>query len=218
MAATLARLLSDSEESVALVDDTPQSLLGAYFGLRSFGGGVRTIALPDFADRSAIHIINRPRAVDDDWVTSACNHLDGEYDRMILDMSPMFPQSYLERVLRDAVAIVPLLPDLRTACRIEPLLKRLGALREECNALLPVYFLLSQFDPHVRLHCEIGEWLQDSFGPLVLPLTLRRGDEVSEALADGGTVIDYAPNSGIAQDYRALAAWIRHLPSNGSQE
>lgn len=218
IAATLARLLSDSNESIALIDDTPQSLLGAYFGLRSFGGGVRTITHPDFAERSSVHIVNRPRAVGDDWVASACEHLDGEFDRMILDMSPMFPQEYLKKVLRDAVAIVPLLPDLRTACRLEPMLKRLIALREECDSPLPIYFLLSQFDPHVRLHCEIGEWLQESFRSLVLPLTLRRGDEISEALADGGTVIDYAPSSGIALDYRMLAAWIKQLPPTGPQE
>ncbi len=218
IAATLARLLSDSNESIALIDDTPQSLLGAYFGLRSFGGGVRTITPPDFAERSSVHIVNRPRAVGDDWVASACEHLDGEFDRMILDMSPMFPQEYLKKVLRDAVAIVPLLPDLRTACRLEPMLKRLIALREECDSPLPIYFLLSQFDPHVRLHCEIGEWLQESFRSLVLPLTLRRGDEISEALADGGTVIDYAPSSGIALDYRMLAAWIKQLPPTGPQE
>ena len=218
IAATLARLLSDSSESIALIDDTPQSLLGAYFGLRSFGGGVRTITHPDFAERASVHIVNRPRAVGDDWVASACEHLDGEFDRMILDMSPMFPQDYLKKVLRDAVAIVPLLPDLRTACRLEPMLKRLIALREECDSPLPIYFLLSQFDPHVRLHCEIGEWLQESFRSLVLPLTLRRGDEISEALADGGTVIDYAPSSGIALDYRMLAAWIKQLPPTGPQE
>lgn len=218
IAATLARLLSHNGESVALVDDTPQSLLGAYFGLRSFGGGVRTIAPADYANRASIHIVNRPRGVDDNWVASACDNLDGEYDRMILDMSPMFPPSYLKSVLRDAVAVVPLLPDLRTACRLEPLLKRLMSLREECGAALPVYFLLSQFAPNVRLHCEIDEWLRESFGPLVMPLTLRRGDEISEALADGGTVIDFAPNSGIAHDYRMLADWIENLPSNGSQE
>ena len=218
IAATLARLLSDTNESIALVDDTPQSLLGAYFGLRSFGGGVRTISHPDFAERAPVHIVNRPRAVGDDWVASACEHLDGEFDRMILDMSPMFPQAYLKKVLRNAVAIVPLLPDLRTACRLEPLLKRLIALREECDSPLPIYFLLSQFDPQVRLHCEIGEWLQESFRTLVLPLTLRRGDEICEALADGGTVIDYAPTSGIAHDYRMLAAWINQLPPTGPQE
>lgn len=218
IAATIARLLSDSNESIALIDDTPQSLLGAYFGLRSFGGGVRTIAHPDFAERSSVHIVNRPRAVGDDWIASACENLDGEFDRMILDMSPMFPPSYLKKVLRDAVAIVPLLPDLRTACRIEPMLKRLIALRDECDSPLPIYFLLSQFDPQVRLHCEIAEWLQESFRSLVLPLTLRRGDEISEALADGGTVIDYAPSSGIAVDYRMLAAWIQQLHPAGPQE
>lgn len=218
IAATLARLLSDASESIALVDDTPQSLLGAYFGLPGSGGGVRTVTLPDFAARSPVHIVNRPRAAGDDWTASACGQLDGEFDRMILDLSPLFPPACLKQILRNAIVIVPVLPDLRTACRLEPLLQRLIALGEECDAPLPIYFLLSQFDPQVRLHGEIGEWLRASFRSLVLPLTLRRGEEISEALADGGTVIDYAPASGIAHDYRMLAAWIQQLPPAGPQE
>lgn len=218
IAATLARLLSCGRESIALVDDTPQSLLGVYFGLRNLSAGVRTIVHPDSDARASIHIVNRPRTAGENWVTDACRQLDGEFDRMIVDISPAFPQEYLQGVLRDAVALVPLLPDVRTACRLEPLMERMMALRDECGSGLPVYFLLSQFDPNVRLHCEIGDWLREAFGPMVLPLTLRRGDEVSEALADGGTVIDYAPNSGIASDFRALASWIKQLPSTRLQE
>jgi len=218
IAATLARLLSGSSEAIALLDDTPQSLLGAYFGVRTFGTGVRTIAQPSSDPRACVHVINRPRAVSGDWVASACSQLDGEFDRMIVDLSPVFPLNYLQKALRDAIAIVPLLPDLRTACRLEMLLEGLMSLRDECGAALPIYFLLSQFDSNVRLHCEIADWLQEAYGPMVLPLMLRRGDEVSEALADGGTVVDYAPNSGIAHDFRSLASWIRQLPSIGSLE
>jgi cellulose biosynthesis protein BcsQ len=218
IAATLARVLSGARESIAVVDDTPHSLLGAYFGLRNFGCGVRTIGQPASTARASVHVVNRPHTVDDDWVGSACNQLEGEFDRMIVDISPAFPQAFLQKVLRDAVAVVPLLPDLRTAFRVEPLLDRLMSLRDECGSALPIYFLLSQFDPNVRLHCEISDWLQEAFSPMVLPLTLRRGDEVSEAMADGETVIDYAPNSGIAHDFHSLATWIKQLPSTGFQE
>jgi cellulose biosynthesis protein BcsQ len=34
---------------------------------------------------------------------------------------------------------------------------------------------------------------------------------VSEALAEGTTVIDYAPGSAVAEDYMHLAAWLRSL-------
>ncbi|HEU0120517.1 MAG TPA: ParA family protein [Bryobacteraceae bacterium] len=218
IAATLTRLLSGSRESVALVDDAPQSLLGVYFGLRGLSAGVRTLLPPESSARASVHIVNRPRTAGENWVTGACQQLDGEFDRMIVDVSPAFPQNYLQSVLRDAVAIVPILPDVRTASRLDPLLERLTALSSDCGSPLPIYLLLSQFDPNVRLHCEIEDWLHGSFGSMVLPLTLRRGDEVSEAMADGGTVIDYAPNSGIASDFRALAAWIRQLPTIGLQE
>jgi len=203
---------------VALVDDTPQCLLGAYFGAPRFSAGLRTLGRTESQARADIHVASRPRSAEDSWVDQVFEQLEGEFDRMIVDVSPSFPNSFLTKVFRSSVALVPLLPDLRTACRIDPILKRLRALNEECGAQMPTYLLLSQFDSNIRLHCEFAKWVKDEFGPMLLPVALRRANEVSEALADGQTVIDYAPNSGIAHDFRTLAAWIRQLPGSGERD
>jgi len=210
IAATLARLLSEAEESVVLVDGAPYSLLGTYFGVRNSCHGIRSIV---HAGASAnIHIAGYSDAGSANWVSDAAARLDGEFERMVVDVSTDFTRADMQRILRGAVGLIPLLPDVRTVCSVEPLLQRLQALGEEYGTPAPFYFLLSQFDANVRLHCEIREWLSHTFGEMLLPITLRRADEISDALADGATVIDHAPNSGITHDFRQLAAWVKQLP------
>ena len=71
-------------------------------------------------------------------------------------------------------------------------------------------YILNKFDPTQPLHVEIHDWLA-GHGRDHRVITLRRTDEVSEALAEGVTVIDYAPASGIAEDYVRLGETVREL-------
>ncbi len=71
-----------------------------------------------------------------------------------------------------------------------------------------ILYLLNQFDASVPLHLDVRAMLQQQLGDRLIPFVLRRSSVVSEALAEGMTVIDYAPGSGAAEDYRALAGWL----------
>ena len=57
----------------------------------------------------------------------------------------------------------------------------------------------------------MGLFLSDQRLDNELWFVLRRGSAVSEALAEGMTVIDYAPGSAAAEDFWSLAAWLRNL-------
>jgi hypothetical protein len=60
-------------------------------------------------------------------------------------------------------------------------------------------YLLNQFDASSPLHLDVREMLQQQLGDRLLPFVLRRSSAVSEALAEGMTVIDYAPDSPVAK-------------------
>jgi cellulose biosynthesis protein BcsQ len=212
IAATLARLLTGQDEPVLLADGTPYSLLAAHFGVRALRPGIRSIVSGAGVTRANLHIASRSKVSSENWLKEATEILEGEFARIIVDVSPEVSTEHLHWVLKGAVGLVPLLPDMRTAYRIGTMLEGLQALRSECGVRLPVYFVLSQFDGNVRLHCELREWLRAAYGDMLVPVALRRGDEVSEALADGTTVLDYAPNSGIAHDFRELGEWVNQLP------
>ncbi len=71
------------------------------------------------------------------------------------------------------------------------------------------FYLLNQFDASSPLHLDVRAMLQQQLGDRLLPFVLRRSSAVSEALAEGMTVIDYAPGSAVAEDYWDLAGWLR---------
>jgi cellulose biosynthesis protein BcsQ len=78
------------------------------------------------------------------------------------------------------------------------------------------YYVLNQFDPSLPLHLDVREVLREQLGDRLLPFTLRRTPAVSEALAEGMTVMDYAPNSAVTEDYASLAAWVKSLSAPAS--
>ena len=100
--------------------------------------------------------------------------------------------------------LVPILPDMSSLARLASLQTLVGAASES-------FFLLNQFDPSLPLHLDVRAMLQQQLGRRLLPLVLHRSPAVSEALAEGMTVLDYAPRSVVAEDYRQLAAWLRSV-------
>jgi nitrogenase subunit NifH len=55
--------------------------------------------------------------------------------------------------------------------------------------------VLNKFDSSLALH--------------LLDVAIRRGEAVSESLADGSTVMDYCPEADICSDFLQLAEWLR---------
>jgi hypothetical protein len=108
--------------------------------------------------------------------------------------------------------LVPIIPDVSSvAClgSLETLLANPGnPPGRECRPGDALY-LLNQFDVSSPLHLDVRALLQQRLGDRLLPFVLRRSSAVSEALAEGMTVIDYAPDSPAAEDYWNLARWLR---------
>ena len=73
------------------------------------------------------------------------------------------------------------------------------------------YYVLNQFDASLPLHLDVREVLREQLGDRLLPFALRRTPAISEALAEGMTVMDYAPNSSLAEDFGTLAGWVKSL-------
>ena len=72
-------------------------------------------------------------------------------------------------------------------------------------------YLLNGFDASQPLHLDVREVLRQQLGDRLLPFVIRRSPAVSEALAEGMTVMDYAPETAVAGDVLNLASWLRTL-------
>jgi len=119
----------------------------------------------------------------------------GATTRRIIGMSPL--------------VVVPMVPDMNSVVSISSI----DAFFERnatgnAKQSLPFY-VLNQFDASLPLHLDIREVLREQLGDRLLPMVLRRTPAVSEALAEGMTVMDYAPNSTVAEDFATLASWVK---------
>jgi cellulose synthase operon protein YhjQ len=217
LVATLGRLLSALGEHVLLAETAACGLLPFYFGSRELRPGVvRTFFPPGpFGEEcdAPVQMLNLQgdASLGDGNQT---NPLLGELlrdghgaSRIVIDVATANRQ-WMNRLLplRPTV-LVPILPDMSSvAC-----LGSLEALVADPAGEEKAAYLLNQFDASSPLHRDVRALLQQQLGDRLLPFVLRRSSLVSEGLAEGMTVIDYAPGSDVAADYQDLTAWLRSL-------
>ncbi len=218
MVATLGRALSARGERVLLVDTAAYGLLPFFFGARDQRPGLlRTFSPPEASGDAPIQMVTiDPEALEAE--TGGQEALTGEIakysrgvSRVIVDLATASGAT-TRRVMRMApLVLVPVIPDMNSVVSVSSID---AFFRHNGNgtgkASLP-YYVLNQFDPSLPLHLDVREVLREQLGDRLLPFALRRTPAVSEALAEGMTVMDYAPNSTVAEDFGSLAGWVKSL-------
>ncbi len=132
--------------------------------------------------------------------------------RILVDVATANRDVTSRLLLLRPTVLVPVLPDMSSVASLG-LLQVL--LADEDGVPGTTLYLLNQFDASLPLHVDVRALLQQQLGDRLLPFVVRRSSAVSEALAEGMTVIDYAPDSEAAEDYRSLAGWLRSFAAAG---
>jgi cellulose synthase operon protein YhjQ len=215
--ASVGRALSAGGEKIVLIDTTTQALLPFYFGGKELRPGLmRTYSPPEGTGEPISLILHDATQVNGDL--GAQQRLTLEIfasalgaQRMLVDLSPA--SSWLLRRwvdLRPAV-LVPLVPSMDSVIRLETTEKLFrGISGKDGEPLLP-YYVLNHFDASLPLHLDVRTVLRRRLGDRLLRFTIRDAPAVAEALADGMTVLDYAPEAGVSQEYRDVAAWLKSV-------
>ncbi|HEX8710474.1 MAG TPA: cellulose synthase operon protein YhjQ/BcsQ [Terracidiphilus sp.] len=216
LAATLARTLSARGERVLLVETTSYGLLPFFFGASDHRPGVlRTFTPPEACADAPVQIL----AIDvealpvssngDDPLAAEIARYAQDASRVIVDISTA-STAVAKRVLRMSPQIlVPVIPDMSAVVNsgfIDALFHRKG---DPSAPSSEVCYVLNQYDSSLPLHLDVREVLRERLGDRLLPFILRRAPAVSEALAEGMTVVDYSPAEPVAEDFNSLAAWIK---------
>ncbi len=223
LVATLGRALSSLGEKVLLADTTSHGLMPFYFGASELRPGiVRTFSPPTGSADAPIHLVSyevdrrsndaRSEALIDELRRSA-----GDTNRILLDLNA--GSGWMTRRLADLslTVLVPLAPDMNSVISLHTVERCFdGVQNPEGKPVLPFY-LLNGFDTSLPLHLDVREVLRGKLGERLLPFAVRRSPAVSEALAEGMTVLDYAPDTPIAEDYQRLAGWLRSLSTAATQ-
>lgn len=228
LVATLGRALSARGERVLLVDTAAYGLLPFFFGARDQRPGLlRTFSPPGVSSDAPIQMVT----IDPESLGPETNGVEpanqntlsaeisryarGGVSRVIVDLATASGAT-TRRVMRMApMILVPVVPDMNSVVSVTAIDEFFEHNSAGGNKA-PLYYVLNQFDPSLPLHLDIREVLRQQLGDRLLPFALRRTPVVSEALAEGMTVMDYAPNSTVAEDFGALAGWVKNLSAPAS--
>jgi cellulose synthase operon protein YhjQ len=218
LAATLGRALAAQGEKLVLTDTTSHGLLPIYFGAQEIERGVvkSFAARGESADAPISMVIHdftgrgegdrQQEMLTEDVLRDAPGK-----QRMVVDLSA--GASWLVRRVVDLqpTVLVPIAPDMNSVISVQAV-ERLfrGMTDNEGRAVLPFY-VLNQFDASQALHLDVREVFRRQLGDRLLRFAIRRSQCVSEALAEGMTVLDYAPDAPVSQDYRDVALWLRSV-------
>jgi cellulose synthase operon protein YhjQ len=222
LVATLGRVLSARGERVLLVDTAAYGLLPFFFGARDQRPGLlRTFSPPVASGDAPIQMITLdPETLDSELATAEAltaeilKHARG-VSRVVIDLATASGAT-TRRVMRLSPQIlVPLVPDMCSVVSVSSIDAFFDHNNGNGKPALP-YYVLNQFDPSLPLHLDVREVLREQLGDRLLPFTLRHTPAVSEALAEGMTVVDYAPNSAVTEDFASLAGWVKSLSAPAS--
>jgi cellulose synthase operon protein YhjQ len=223
LVATLGRALSARGERVLIVDTTPYGLLPFFFGARDQRPGVlRTFSPPDVTGDAPIQMLTvdpetlAPESAGQDALTQEILRNAHNAGRVIVDLATASGAT-TRRVLRMApTVLVPVIPDMNSVVSVASIDAFFQHNSKTTGRQTLPYYILNQFDGSLPLHLDVREVLREQLGDRLLPFALRRTSAVSEALAEGMTVMDYAPNSPATEDYNHLAEWIKSLAAAAS--
>ncbi|WP_420239691.1 cellulose synthase operon protein YhjQ/BcsQ [Telmatobacter bradus] len=211
VAATLGRALSSSGEQVLLVDTAPYGLLPYYFGaIDQRPGQLRTFLPPGSSSDAPIQLVTLDSEANDhgEMLASEVNRLARDASRVIVDLATASAEISRKLLRLSPMVLVPLTPEMNSVVSIRAIDSFFQHNASSAAAVKPFY-VLNQFDASLPLHLDMREVLREQLGERLLPFTLRRAPAISEALAEGMTVIDYAPNSMVAEDFANLAGWFK---------
>lgn len=214
LVAALGRGLAARGERVLLVDTSPFGLLPYYFGardvkpgvVRTFSGGtndppIRVLTLPPDSGRGDADGLRRE-------VTRAAQ----DAGRILIDVASGSAEMLRQALRLSPTVLVPLVPDMASVVTLHAVEGLVRSQDAEGHASEP-WFVLNQFDSSLPLHLDVREVLRQQLDERLLPFALQRNMAVSEALAEGMTVMDYAPSSPAADEVMHLVNWVRKSSS-----
>lgn len=218
LAATLCRALSARGERVLLVEATPFGTLPYYFGACDCRPGeLRTFRPPASSTDAPIRLAT---VFSDLLMAESAEHgsLATEIqawahgaNRVIVDVATGSTAAARNLSTLSPTVLVPLVPDVNSVIAAHSIDSFFQHRADVQGVETEVYYVLNQFDPSLPLHVEVSKVLRSGLGERLLPFALERNTAVSEALADGMTVMDYAPESSLAEDFTNLAKWVEQL-------
>lgn len=239
VAANVAVALHELGHPVLAVDLDPQNGLRFHFsfesgvgnGLAHFGGdpaalgslieatpsGVALIpyGVCDEAQRLSFesHLVRNPA-----WLAGALSRLGLANNAVVVLDTPPGPSAYMTQALTAAnLALAVSLPDAGSYVTLPQLRSLFESYCLGRPGFLDYGFVINQVDQGRQLSRDVAAMLRASFGERIVG-RIHQDQAISEALAFGQSVFQYAPQSEGARDVMACAKWVSdRLDASGKE-
>ena len=211
--ASVGRALAARGEHVLLADTSLFGVLPFYFGareikpdvVRTFNGG------PSDTPVHLLTLDGERAANDPELLKREVAGAVQDANRVLIDVATGSAAMLRQALRLSPTVLVPVVPDMASVVSLQSLETFFKDQEGLSGHPLRAWYVLNQFDPSMPLQLDVREVLRQQLGERLLPFAIHRSTAVSEALAEGMTVIDYAPNSPAAEDIMNLVTWIRNL-------
>jgi cellulose synthase operon protein YhjQ len=157
-----------------------------------------------------------PESASQETLTYEVSRYSHGASRIIIDLATASGATTRRALRMSPTILVPIIPDMNSVVSVTSIDAFFQHNGNAAGTKMLPYYVLNQFDASLPLHLDMREVLRERLGDRMLPFALRRTPAMSEALAEGMTVMDYAPNSTAAEDFESLAGWIKGLAAPAS--
>ena len=217
LAAAMARALAVAGERVLLADTAADGLLPLYFGMGGLAADRAQTAAARGGERGAISVValdiagasaekrKQERAIES-LLASALGS-----DRVVIDLAPDAMWMVERLAMLRPMVLAAMAPDMNSVAGMRGIEQTFATIADRDGRPLLPFYLLNRLDVGLPLHLDIREVLRSELGERLIAVAVRRSAAVSEALAQGMTAVDYAPDAPVARDYADVAAWLRSV-------
>ena len=207
LCANLGRIFCALKEKVLLVDASGSGLLPFYFGASDLRAGLRTFVSPE-PYYPPLQVLGADE-VTKDWLEKDVVSAMHRSQRTIFDLSATTMGLLPEIFKLCGVVLVPLLSDLNSILTVSRIEASFAAMKKAGGNVPDVFYVFNEFDANDAVDQQARTLVERQCGERLLPITIRHGDEIPDAISERMTVADHAPASGVTQDYLRLARWVR---------
>lgn len=128
-----------------------------------------------------------------------------DYDTIIMDCPPFLGAVVLNALTASTMLIIPTQAEFFSIYALTNMMNLLRRVRAQYNPQLTYRLLLTMFDRRNRIHRTLSDQLQNSFAKGLLETRIEIDTKLRECPIAGQPIINHAPKSRAAIQYRALA-------------
>ncbi len=134
--------------------------------------------------------------------------LSHRYDVCLIDCSPSIGLLAYNAISAADAALIPVETSFFSLQGATRQVSAIRSLAKRLESRITTWVLPTIHDPSSPLAKDLLSELRKRFGQRVAPVTVRRDEALRESVSFGQPIVDYAPASVGATDYRSLALWL----------